>query len=86
MQQLDIIGNIWTKKHGIKIKYLDTNGKLRYYIPDFLINNKILEEIKPLVLVNSPTFNNNLKQSAAIEYCKENNLEYRIITEKELKI
>ena len=29
--------------------------------------------------------NNNLKYDAAIEYCKLNNYQYRIITEKDLK-
>ena len=38
MQQLDDLGVNWTKKHKIKIKYIDGDGKKRYYIPDFLAN------------------------------------------------
>jgi len=86
MKQLDKMVVNWTKKHGIRIEYLDKNNKIRCYIPDFLIENKIIEEVKPLVLVNSKMNNNIFKKLAAEKYCKKNNLEYRTITEKELGI
>ena len=86
MQQLDKLGVKWTKRHGIRIKYIDYDGKERYYVPDFLINDKIIEEVKPGSLLNSRFFRTPLKTAAGIEYCKLNNLEYRIITEKELEI
>lgn len=86
MEQLDSMGLKWTKKHGITIKYIDAMGHSRYYIPDFLVENKILEEVKPKSLVNSVTDNNCYKNEASQKYCTENNLQYRIITEKELNI
>ena len=84
MKQLDDLKLKWTKKHGIKIEYVDKNGILRKYIPDFLIENKILEEVKPY---NMLKFGNNpLKFKILKKYCKINNLNYNIITEKELGI
>lgn len=86
MKQLDLYQLPWTKKHGIKIPYFDKNGISHYYIPDFLINNKIIEEVKPAKLINSNYVNNNLKIKAGKKYCKDNNLFFRTITEKELFI
>jgi hypothetical protein len=85
MIQLDELKLNWTKKHGIRIKYIDPIGNERHYVPDFLINNNIIEEVKPFNLVNSAVDNNNLKHLAAIEYCKKYNYQYRIVTEKDLK-
>lgn len=50
------------------------------YVPDFLINDKYLIEIKPqkLVALNENKFN------AARKFCEDNNLIFKIITEKEL--
>lgn len=84
MEQLNNLGIRWTKNHKIKIKYIDIHGKMRYYIPDILIDQKILEEIKPRRLIHE--INNELKFIAGINHCNQNNLEYRILTEKELKI
>lgn len=55
------------------------------YIPDFLLQtltNKVLIEIKPESLLKLPI--NIKKFKAAKEYCKINNLKFKIITEKEL--
>ena len=57
---------------------------MRYYIPDFLVSNKIIEEIKPKRLLNED--NNLLKFKAGTKYCNQNNLIYKILTEKELGI
>ena len=84
MIQLDSLGMRWTKKHGIKIKYIDSKQNLRHYIPDFLIGDDIIEEVKPSNLVHSNMDNNNLKYDAAIEYCKLNGYHYQVITEKDL--
>jgi len=86
MQQLDNMGVTWTKKHKIIIGYKDEKGKNRYYVPDFLVNNTILEEVKPFRLVDSTIDNNIYKKTAAIEYCRNNGLQFRTITEKELGI
>lgn len=85
MKQLDNLNIKWTKKHGIRIPYVDPVGNTRNYVPDFLVGSNIIEEVKPSNLVKSKVDNNNLKYDAAIEYCKLNNYQYRIITEKELK-
>lgn len=66
------------------IKYKDQAGNIKRYIPDFIINKKIIIEIKPRSML---TFGNNqLKFEAASLYCKENNLEFRVITEDDLDL
>ena len=85
MLQLDKLNVKWTKKHGIRIPYIDPLGNIRNYVPDFLIEDSIIEEVKPHNLVRSKVDNNNLKYDAAIEFCKNNNYTYRIITEKDLE-
>jgi hypothetical protein len=84
MKQLDTISSNWTKKHGIRIPYKDKIGKIHHYIPDFLVNNKIIEEVKPKSMLNIN--NNDLKISSAKNFCKQNGYEFRVITEKELGI
>jgi len=59
------------------IPYVDYNGNQRTYRPDFLINKKILIEVKPKQLMETPT--NLLKKGAAIAFCDANNLEYRMV-------
>ena len=68
----------------IKIKYISNNGTSHYYIPDLLISNKTLEEVKPKKLL--ALYDNPEKFNAAKEYCKQHGLKFRIITEKELNI
>lgn len=86
MKQLDELNIPWTKSHGIKIEYLDEDGKLRYHIPDFLVNGNIIEEVKPFKLITSSFARNNIKLVAAKKYCDAHNFFYKIITEKELGI
>jgi hypothetical protein len=62
---------------SIRIKYM-INGRDRNYIPDFIVNDKYLIEIKPKKLINTPVVL--LKKSAAISYCYEHNLIYKIIS------
>lgn len=64
------------------IKYIDSFGQQRRYIPDFFINEKIIIEIKPKLMLNR--FNNQNKFSACMSYCLENDLRFIIITEDEL--
>lgn len=82
MKQLDALNIKWTKKHGIHIPYIDVDGKHRHYVPDFLIENKIVEEVKPKNFLKNKTIK--LKKRAAISFCKKNKLQYRIVTEKEI--
>jgi hypothetical protein len=59
-----------------QIKYNDNNKERNYY-PDFLINEKYLVEIKPKKLWNSSYVK--LKKEAAIQFCKEKKLKYKLI-------
>jgi hypothetical protein len=73
-----------------RIEYKDFNGTNRTYYPDFLIDEKYLVEIKPKKLWQSD--NVKRKKEAAIEFCKNKNLKYKLtqsiktLTFSELKI
>lgn len=66
----------WETGEKIKIEYIDYKGIKRTYRPDFIINKNKLIEIKPKKLHNSPSVLS--KMNAALEYCKNNNLEYEL--------
>lgn len=73
-----------TGEKKIIIYYKDYDGTERTYKPDFIIDNKIIVEIKPKKLMETPT--NILKKEAAIKYCKEHNLKFKMIDVKLLSI
>jgi hypothetical protein len=77
----------YTNKHGIKLKYKKENGKYSYYIPDILITfvdgNKRLEEIKGYVK-DKKIFDS--KNKVALVFCKENNIEYKLVFKKDINI
>jgi len=79
MMQLDDLGCSWSKHHKIRIPYIDEEGVNRNYAPDILVDNQFLEEIKPDGLLQYSR--NQLKIAAGIEYCKNNNLEFRVIND-----
>lgn len=61
-------------------------GKLRKYYPDFLIeykDRKEMVEIKPSRRVCQAKVQKKLL--AAVEWCKNNNIIFRVVTEVELK-
>jgi hypothetical protein len=66
----------WKSAENIKIKYLNWENVERTYVPDFIVENKYLVEIKPKRLQKSP--NNLYKKEAAVKYCYENNLKYKL--------
>lgn len=70
---------IWDTGERAKynIPYINWEGKDRTYFSDFIIDNKIMIEIKPKNLRNSKDVL--LKEKAAILWCKEHNFEYQII-------
>jgi len=72
-------GHKWESAENKKfyIKYINYDGDERTYRPDFLLNDKILIEVKPKELMETPS--NIRKKEAAIEFCKKNNLEYRMV-------
>jgi hypothetical protein len=71
---------------SVRIPYYGTDGDKRNYIPDFLIeyrNKKELVEIKPYLRKDSEV--NKRKFKAAREYCKDNNIKFKVISERYLK-
>jgi hypothetical protein len=65
------------------IPYKDGREISRNYFPDFLVNDKIVVEIKPKSMLNHN--NNQYKIEAGKKYCQENKYEYKLIMEKELE-
>jgi hypothetical protein len=65
------------ERKNLRILYTDFNGINRTYVADFIINNKYLVEIKPKKLHKSK--NVQLKKKAAIDFCKNKNLIYKIL-------
>lgn len=64
----------------VKIFYIDPYlGDIHRYFPDFLLDDHYLIEIKPSSLLDDPI--NIAKFNAADLYCRENGLEYVILTE-----
>jgi len=72
----------WKSGESIKIPYLDIKGGKRNYLPDFIINDKYIIECKPNKLIESHQIG--LKTKAAISYCLDNGLVYKIIEPKKL--
>jgi len=68
------------------IIYEGIDQKNHRYLPDCLVelidHSKILIEVKPERLLN--TEKNILKINAGVEYCKSHNIEFSVLTEKEL--
>lgn len=64
------------EKKKFTIKYLDYKGTPRTYRPDFILDSKIMVEIKPAKLHNSVSVL--LKKKAAEGFCLQNGMEYRI--------
>lgn len=91
----------WTSE-PLGIKYIHPfDGKIHHYYPDFLIvretpngDIKILVEIKPKSQTLNPKSKydkiqhtiNLAKWDAAKKWCRENNTEFCILTERELSI
>lgn len=68
----------WTKKHNIKIPYIYGN-KICNFVPDFLINNDVLEEVKGYDKKGE------FKKAAMKKYCNENNLQFSWKQQNEFK-
>jgi hypothetical protein len=64
-----------------KIRYKDSDDKMRNYFPDFITHDKIIE-IKPSRLSGLP--NNKLKEKAAKRFAKQLGMEYTIVDPKML--
>jgi hypothetical protein len=64
------------ESRDLNIVYVDYDGRERTYRADFLIDEKILVEVKPRKLFDTPK--NKRKKEAAIAFCKKNGYEYRM--------
>jgi hypothetical protein len=82
MQYLDNNPDILTYDYEcLKIPYT-YRKKIKTYCPDFIVGNMMIE-IKPVYKL---TVKKNIaKFAAGREYCKQNGMEYKILTEIELK-
>jgi hypothetical protein len=67
----------WVTGESLRIPYLNYKKQRRTYSPDFIIEEKLIVEIKPIKLHNSPDVVS--KKNAMIEYCESRNMEYKII-------
>jgi hypothetical protein len=59
-----------------RIEYTSYNGVKRTYCGDFIVADRYYVEIKPKRLFN--TVENTLKRNAAVKFCKDNNLIYKM--------
>jgi hypothetical protein len=70
----------WTKNHNIRIPYVNIDGKVGHYNPDFLVEyvdgSQELVEIKGKNLLTEIT---KRKQKAAKEWCEKRGIKYRLI-------
>ena len=72
MKHYDSLGIKWTKKHGIRIPYINSEGTNTYYVPDFYLEDlKTIEETKGWMQQDVI-----LKAKIAIDYCKTKGLQY----------
>lgn len=73
----------WTKKHSIRIAYVDDSGFRKHFEPDFLIEmedgSKEIQEIKGSHLMNRET---QLKKLAAERFCKARGIRFRLISKR----
>lgn len=74
----------WATGETIKIPYVDYKGVMRNYYPDFILNDKYIIECKPEKLINSKSVK--IKSDAAIKYCNERGLVYKIVSPYKLSI
>ena len=72
----------WTKNHGLRIKYFNTENKFKTYVPDFLVekmDRKIeLVEMKSTHLLKNP--DTQKKMEFAKKWCAARGITYRIIS------
>lgn len=69
----------------MRIPYM-FEGSIHNYVPDFLVTSRIgskyLVEVKPALLAD--TAQNLAKQKVAAEWCKQNDIQFLVVTEKDL--
>lgn len=84
MKKLDADASVakWQKRHGISIRWIDSQGRQCNYRPDFLVEysdgRKTLVEVKNPAMMDSPAVLR--KRSAAEEWCRKRGMAYEIAT------
>jgi hypothetical protein len=68
----------YEKEHGHRIQYIGEDGEFHTYIPDFANEYEIVEIKNPYKLKDF----NNYKLIGLIQYCKEKNLSWRILSKE----
>lgn len=72
----------WTKNHGIRIEYQDSDGTFRRYTPDFLVERKgekiELVEMKAYHMIDAPS--TAIKAEAAKKWCESRHMRYRLVS------
>jgi hypothetical protein len=67
----------WVTGESLRIPYVNYKKEKRTYSPDFIIEDNLIIEIKPIKLHNTPDVVS--KKNAMIKYCETKNMEYKII-------
>ena len=63
------------------VQYTHYTGRDRNYFADFILNGNLMAEVKPRKLSTTPLVT--LKKEAAIKFCQERGMEYKIFTERD---
>lgn len=82
---LEKTGQKWksAENNRFSIPYINYDGVSRTYRPDFIVDERFLVEVKPKRLMETPT--NLLKKEAAIQFCTDNGLEFKMVDVKLLE-
>ena len=82
---LEKTGQKWksAENNRFSIPYINYDGAPRTYRPDFIVDEKVLVEVKPKQLMETPT--NLLKKEAAIQFCTDNGFEFKMVDVKLLE-
>ena len=72
----------WQKRHGITIRWIDSQGRQRNYRPDFLVEfadgRKAIIEVKDPSKIDSQAVQR--KRRAAEEWCRRRGMAYELAT------
>jgi len=84
MERLEKDTNVkkWTKNHGIRIPYFDSDGKFHTFAPDFLVEladgTVEIHEIKGTHFLSNPITKK--KHEAAEKWCKDRKMNFKMIS------
>jgi len=81
MLEMDKTGRIWRSAESMSVTYT-LNGVTHKYHPDFILDERIVIEIKPKKLTKLKI--NKLKADAMTKWCDTHNMEYQIISPKKI--